>query len=65
MLDILLPRYKRQSRKDVYLYDGLKFVFCSPMTHVFGIEVITLNSEENFPGGSWLGDSQNPHQRVR
>uniref|UniRef100_T1J676 Multiple inositol polyphosphate phosphatase 1 n=1 Tax=Strigamia maritima TaxID=126957 RepID=T1J676_STRMM len=27
--------------------------------------LITLNSEDDFPDGSWLGDSSNPSQRVR
>jgi hypothetical protein len=28
-------------------------------------QVITLNSEDDYPGGSWLGDPHNQHQRVR
>ncbi|XP_048828896.1 protein BANP isoform X1 [Brienomyrus brachyistius] len=29
------------------------------------VTFITLNSEEDFPGGTWLGDENNPEMRVR
>lgn len=29
------------------------------------VTLITLNSEEDFPGGTWLGDETNPEMRVR
>lgn len=29
------------------------------------VTLITLNSEEDFPGGTWLGDENNPEMRVR
>lgn len=29
------------------------------------VQVITLNSENDYPDGSWLGDENNPEARVR
>ncbi|XP_018620635.1 protein BANP isoform X2 [Scleropages formosus] len=29
------------------------------------VTLITLNSEEDYPGGTWLGDENNPEMRVR
>ncbi|XP_077359444.1 protein BANP [Festucalex cinctus] len=29
------------------------------------VTLITLNSEEDYPGGTWLGDDNNPEMRVR
>uniref|UniRef100_A0A3Q3XI88 Protein BANP n=1 Tax=Mola mola TaxID=94237 RepID=A0A3Q3XI88_MOLML len=29
------------------------------------VTLITLNSEDDFPGGTWLGDESNPEMRVR
>merc|ERR550532_2749425 len=29
------------------------------------VTLITLNSEEDFPNGCWLGDENNPEMRVR
>jgi hypothetical protein len=29
------------------------------------MQVITLNKEDDYPEGSWLGDENNPEARVR
>ncbi|XP_061197758.1 protein BANP-like isoform X2 [Saccostrea echinata] len=61
----------------VGLSQGAKVESQNPMNGIGGVEslqnmglgpnvtLITLNSEEDFPHGTWLGDETNPEMRVR
>lgn len=51
LLTVLLPQMKRKVEAQLGLDSHM--------------QVITLNSESDFPDGSWLGDENNLEARVR
>lgn len=41
------------------------FLQSDKVTNSDSVQILTLNTEEDLPEGSWLGDVSNPKARVR